>query len=523
VNKGEVNTAKETPFPRTATLDEVDAKEKKDALRWQAIDWQTVEEFINKAQTRIAKAMVKGNRKLVRELQRMLTHSYYGKLWAIRKVTSTRGKRTAGIDTEKWDSPAKKYRAASGIEQKGYRAKALKRVYIPKSNGKKRPLSIPTMTDRAMQALAVLALDPVIESTSDTHSFGFRKGRSSQDAMAQLFVTMARKDSPEWIVEGDIKACFDEIAHEWLLEHTPMDKDLLKEFLKAGYVYEKQLFPTERGTPQGGIISPILANYTLDGIEQLLKSRFKVEKEGTGKDYRRLEPKVNLVRYADDFVITARTKELAEQVKEAVREHIAERGLQLSDEKTIVTNIAKGFDFLGWNFRKYNGKLLIKPSKKSQKKVMEKIRDAIHSNIGTPQDDLIKMLNSIIRGWSNYHQGVVAKRVFSRIDNQIFWLLWKWARRRHPNKGRRWIKERYWKTEGRRRWVFKDTLALQRMDDTKITRHLRLKLDENPYIDKDYFAKRRMKLLANRVFGTAKQPTPTKTGERPAGAHLYEA
>jgi RNA-directed DNA polymerase len=210
-------------------------------------------------------------------------------------------------------------------------------------------------------------------------------------------------------------------------------------------------------------------------------------------------------------------------VKEAVREYIAERGLQLSEEKTIVTNIAEGFDFLGWNFRKYHGKLLIKPSKKAQKKVLEKIREVIHSNIGTPQDDLIRMLNAIIRGWSGYHQGVVAKHIFSRIDNQIFWLLWKWARRRHPNKGRRWIKARYWKTEGTRHWVFKDTLTLKRMDDTKIVRHLRLKLDANPYIDKDYFAKRRTRLLVNRVFGTAKQSTPAKTGERPADVHLHEA
>jgi len=508
------------PVKRTATLDG-SKKTKQDTIRWEAIDWTAVETFINKAQTRIAKAEVKGNKKLVRELQRMLTHSYYAKLWAIRKVTGTKGKRTAGIDNEKWDSPAKKYRAVSKLEEKGYHAKALKRVYIPKSNGKKRPLSIPTMTDRAKQALEAMALDPIIESCSDKHSFGFRKGRSCHDAMAQLFTNLARKCAPEWIVEGDIKSCFDEIAHDWLEKHIPMDKTILREFLKAGYVYQGQLFPNERGTPQGGIISPILANHTLNGIEQYLNDTYRKTVEGKGETYRRIVPKINLVRYADDFIITARSKELAEQVKETVRKHLAERGLQLSEEKTIITNIAEGFDFLGWNFRKYRGKLYIKPSKKSRQNVMEKIRDMIRSHIGKTQDDLIQRLNPIIRGWSAYHQGVVANRVFASIDNQIFWLLWKWARRRHPGKGRRWIKQRYWKTEGTRNWVFKDTLTLKRMSDTRIVRHPLLSLDKNPYIDREYFARRHLKLLVNRRFGTIKQSLSTNADGHPADARAY--
>jgi len=520
MNKGEVYTV------RTANLDEQSISSKKAALMWEAVDWAKVEEFVNKIQTRIAKAMVKGNTKLVRELQRMLTHSYYAKLWAVKKVTGTKGKRTAGVDNEKWDTPGKKYLGAMKLKHEGYKAKPLKRVYITKSNGKKRPLGIPTMTDRAMQALEALALDPIIESISDKRSFGFRKGRSCQDAMEQLFRRLAPGNSAEWVLEGDIKSCFDEISHNWLLEHTPMDKRILKEFLKAGYVHNKELFPTEQGTPQGGIISPILANHTLNGIDNLMQDNFK-EKWVMGERHSiSIKPKINPVRYADDFVITARTKEIAEEAKELVRKHIAERGLKLSEEKTIITHISDGFDFLGFNFRKYNGKMLVKPSKKSQQKVKEKIRDVIKNNKTATQDNLIRMLNPIISGWSNYYRTTVAKETFGKIHNMTFLLLWKWARRRHPCKGRRWIKNRYWKTIGNNQWIFMNTETLLRMSDKKIIRHIQLKLDMNPYIDTDYFHKRRYRLLVSRKLGITlpdTNKTKDQTGKNRADDCLHEA
>jgi RNA-directed DNA polymerase len=305
-----------------------------------------------------------------------------------------------------------------------------------------------------------------------------------------------------------------------------MDKPMLQQFLKAGYVYEKQLFPTERGTPQGGLISPILANAALNGIEPVLKNRYKktIRYKNGQREYE--NPKVNMVRYADDFVITAATREIAEKLKELVRGYLAERGLQLSEEKTLITHIGEGFDFLGWNFRKYNGKLLIKPSKKSQQKVVQKIREIIHSHRSATQDELIRILNPIIEGWSSYHQGTVATKVFKLIDCYIFRMLWRWARRRHPKKSRHWIKSRYWKTTGNDHWRFMDTLTLKKMIDKKIVRHIPLKLDMNPYIDRDYFYYRRLKLLANKmpVGKPETKPNPkTGTGREPETPCLFEA
>jgi RNA-directed DNA polymerase len=468
--------------------------------QWNNIDWDKVEKHVNRLQTRIAKAVREGKWNLVKRVQYLLSQSHYAKLLAVKKVNQNRGKRTAGVDGEIWSSPEAKMKAALGLTDKKYKAKPLKRVFIEKSGKKKkRPLGIPTLYDRSMQSLFAMSLEPIAETTGDSTSFGFRKFRSPQDASSYAFLYLCKKTSPVWILEGDIKGCFDNISHQWLLENILMDKSILKRFLKAGYVFESQLFPTDAGTPQGGIISPILANMTLDGIQKMLVDKYKTR---NGKLNRGVSDKhkVHFVRYADDFIVTANTEEIAKEVKELIKGFLKERGLELSEEKTLITNIDSGFDFLGWNFRKYKGKLLVKPSKKSIDKVTENISDIIKRGKAWKQEDLIKTLNPKIIGWSNYHRSVVSSEIFRNLDSRIWGMLWHWAKRRHPNKSKQWIADKYWHSDGNRKWVFSDgTNQLNLLSDTKIVRHIILKLDMNPHLDKEYFESRKSKLQAKKT------------------------
>ncbi|MBC2747376.1 MAG: group II intron reverse transcriptase/maturase [ANME-2 cluster archaeon] len=470
--------------------------------QWKNIDRKKVIKSINRLQTRITKAVLEGKWHLVKRLQYLITHSFYAKLLAVRTICQNKGKRTAGIDGEKWLTSKTKINASLSLSDESYKAKPLKRVFIEKpGKKKKRPLGIPTMHDRAMQALYALALGPVAEATADIASFGFRKYRSAQDACEQAFNYLSKRNSAQWILEGDIKGCFDNINHEWLLDNIPMDKSILKQFLKAGFVYKHHLNSTKAGTPQGGIISPILANMTLDRIERVIS-----EKYYTGKGWKSRNPrKVNFLRYADDFIVTADSEETAKEIRGLIEVFLKERGLELSMEKTLITHIDQGFDFLGWNFRKYKGKLLIKPSSKSIGNVTQKMSDMIKKGKAWKQEDLIGALNPIITGWTNYHQSVVSKETFSKLDNIVWNMLWRWAKRRHPKKSKSWIANRYWHKEGTRKWVFStEKNKLKRFSDTKIVRHTCLKLNMNPYLDKEYFDVRRYKLRARKIAGKPK-------------------
>jgi len=320
-----------------------------------------------------------------------------------------------------------------------------------------------------------------------TKSRRTRKGRSTADAMIRIHTLLSRRFSPEWVLEGDIKGCFDHISHEWLLENIPMDKTMLKKWLKCGFIFKDELFPTEEGTPQGGIISPILANMALDGIQDLLAKNFPI----TTKNGKEIRHKINLVRYADDFIITGDSEDiLREEVKPLIANFLAERGLTLSEEKTLVTHIDNGFDFLGFNVRKYNGTLLTKPSKDRVKKFTAKIKDVIKKNSSATQSDLIFTLNPIIKGWGNYYQFCAATETFRKTDNAIFQKIWRWCLRRHHSKGLAWIKNRYFHKMGNRDWIFSTEVSrkngnfchsLVSLTDIKIKKYPQLKAAYNPF------------------------------------------
>lgn len=400
---------------------------------WDSIDWKKAAAYVKKLQMRIAKAQKEGRHNKAKALQWTLTHSFYAKTLAVKRVTENRGKKTPGVDKILWMTKKDKWEAIATLKRHGYHPLPLRRVYLRKPNGKMRPLGIPTMTDRAMQTLYKFALEPVAETTGDPNSYGFRMGRCTQDAAVQCAAILARKDRAQWVLEGDIKGCFDNISHDWIEKHIPMDKEILHKFLKCGYIDTGKLFPTHAGTPQGGSISPTIANMVLDGLESMLNKRFRKHYENGSC----VNPKVNLVRYADDFIITGESRELLEnQVKPLVEAFMTERGLTLSPEKTVITNIRDGFDFLGFNIRRYsNGKFLIKPSQKNVKTFLDKVRRIIKHSKASTQQELIGKLNPIIRGWALYHAHNASKQTFSMVDNQIWQCLWRWARRRHPKKG----------------------------------------------------------------------------------------
>lgn len=457
---------------------------------WKSQPWDPMRQEVRRLQMRIAKAIREKKHRRARSLQWILTHSHSAKMLAIQRVTTNKGSRTPGVDGKVWRSDRQKLAAVGLLKRRGYRPQPLRRIYIMKKNGKLRPLSIPTILDRAHQALQMLALQPVAETCADKNSYGFREGRSCADALGQCFNALAKSYSPVWVLEGDIKSCFDEISHTWLVDHIPMDRRILRQWLQAGFLENQRLFPTLTGTPQGGIASPVLANLTLDGLEGTIRTAV-VRRD-----------KVNFIRYADDFIVTAARKETLEQkVKPVIIHFLQERGLRLSEEKTIITHITEGFNFLGQHVRKYGDKLLIKPAAHSVRAVLDKARQRFQSCRGQQAAVLIRKLNPVLRGWANYHRHVVSKRTFGRVGYYVLRMLWRWTRHEHPHKSRRWIKRRYFSADPggafsvrlRDRDGQSRVLCLYPIARTLIDRHIKVRANANPYdpAHTEYFEKRR--------------------------------
>jgi RNA-directed DNA polymerase len=461
------------------------------------LNWKKIGRNVRKLQVRIAKAVSENKFNKAKSLMWLLVNSYYAKLLSVFRVITNKGGKTPGVDNVVWDIKSDLTTAAKSLRRRGYSPLPLRRVYIRKRNGKKRPLGIPTIKDRAMQALYLLALEPMAEVMADPNSYGFRQKRACRDAIEQIFTCLAQKLSAQWILEADIKGCFDNISHQWLLENVLIDRQILRKWLKAGYIEKQTKHATIAGTPQGGIISPTLMNLTLDGLEKLIRKHYP---QHNGH-------KVNFIRYADDFVVTANSREILEnEIQPLIRLFLSERGLSLSDEKTKITHISEGFNFLSQNTRRYdNGKLLIMPADSSVKEIKLKLRQIVFNNLGVKPHRLIELLNPLLRGWSNYHKHIVSKEIFKEIDFYLWYLLGKWCKRRHPNKAWKWIREKYFSPECGELCSFSSARIVQnkvqinkifRMGYIPIIRHVKVKSLANPFDNQysEYFKNRYISL-----------------------------
>ena len=464
---------------------------------WSDIDWAAAEAAVRRLQDRIYRAAAAGNRRQVKNLQKLLVRSTSAKRLAVRRVTQQNaGRNTPGVDGVVCRTPESRTRLAAGLSLRDYRPQPVRRVHIPKSDGRTRPLGIPTIRDRALQMLVKMALEPEWETRFETNSYGFRPGRCTMDAIVALHATLAPAGASAWLLDADISGCFDNIGHNPLLARLPVFTTTIRRWLKAGTVELGTWKPTTTGAPQGGPLSPLLANVALDGMERLFGAEDERGRYVRPSLRRGRNRGIGLVRYADDLVVTAPTREvLSTYVVPKLTAFLGERGLQLSEAKTRIVHVDEGFNFLGFTVQRHKGVVLTRPQKEKVVRHLRTIHDYLRQRRQATPSQIIGDLGPVIRGWANYYRHGASKRAFHSADHHVQAKLWRWAVRRHPTKTAAWIRSKYF--DGR--WNFVDgQTRLARHDEVPVTRHSKVQGKRSPLNpdDREYWELRRQRRLA---------------------------